>query len=70
MKHTFKTNIHCGSCVQAVSPYLNAELDIQQWEVDTTHADKLLVVEGDVEKDQVIAILAQAGYRAEPAQDK
>lgn len=51
--------------MQAVSPYLNADLDIAHWEVDTKHPDKLLAVEGQVEKEHVIALLAQAGYQAE-----
>lgn len=66
MKQTFKSNINCSSCINTVSPVLNQELDIESWQVDTEHADKLLTIEGDVDSEKIVAILQSVGYSAEP----
>ena len=63
---TFKTNINCGNCVRAVTPTLNAEPAICEWQVDTASPDKLLTVKGDVTPAQVEALLANVGFQAEP----
>ena len=31
----FKTNIKCGGCVETVTPFLNEEQSIRNWQVDT-----------------------------------
>lgn len=70
MKQTFKSNINCSSCINTVSPVLNQELDIESWQVDTEHADKLLTVEGDIEAEKVVSILKNVGYTAELLSEK
>ncbi len=59
----FKTNINCNSCVQSVSPFLNALDNIDLWKVDTDNPDKILEVTIDDEDEQsVIDAVQQAGY--------
>jgi copper chaperone len=63
----FKTNINCSGCINTVTPFLEAEKDIQQWQVDTTTADKILTVEGEsVQKEAVIRTVEKAGYKIQP----
>jgi copper chaperone len=66
MKYQFKTNIMCGSCLAAVTPYLNANKEIRHWEVDTENANKVLTVETDnLTEEMVREIVKAAGYKAE-----
>ena len=62
----FKTNIKCGGCIAAVTPFLNKIEQIKKWEVDTQSADKILTVEAEnISEGEVIAKLKEAGYTAE-----
>ena len=66
-KYQFKTNIKCGGCIAAVTPYLNANNEIKHWNVDTENKDKILTVEGENLSPEAISnIVKQAGYQAEP----
>lgn len=66
MKYRFKTNIMCGSCIAKVTPYLNANNEIKNWEVDTQNPNKVLTVETDNLSDEMIReIVRNAGYKAE-----
>ena len=66
MKHQFKTNINCGSCVAAVTPHLNGNKEIKSWEVDTQNPNKILTVEADsLTGDMIAQIVEKAGYKAE-----
>lgn len=66
-KHQFKTNIKCGGCIAAVTPYLNAANEIKHWSVDTDNADKILTVEAEnVSPEAIAQIVKKAGYQAEP----
>jgi len=66
-KYQFKTNIKCGGCIAAVTPYLNANNEIKHWHVDTDNKDKILTVETENLSNTAIAeIVKQAGYQAEP----
>jgi copper chaperone len=62
----FKTNIDCGGCVSAVTPFLNKTQGISQWKVDTSTPDKILTVksEGATEED-VIDAVKKAGFNIE-----
>src|SRR5947209_18988682 len=60
----FRTNLNCGNCVAAVTPYLNGDPAIKSWRVDTTNPDKVLTVEGDnVTADEVASLVSRAGFR-------
>lgn len=63
--YKFKTNIQCGNCLNAVSPFLNKDLDILYWEVDITDSEKVLRVEGEVSPERVRELIAEAGFEAE-----
>ncbi len=66
MKYQFKTNINCGGCIASISPKLNANTDIKNWEVDTTNPQKVLTVETDTLSDEAVReIVNKAGYKAE-----
>lgn len=63
----FKTSINCGSCVKAVRPALDANPNIENWQVDTDNPDKILTVSGGaVTADEVVALISDAGYEIEP----
>jgi copper chaperone len=63
----FKTNIKCGGCIATVTPHLNGLAGVNQWEVDTNVADKVLTVKGEAETltAQVVEALEKAGFKAE-----
>lgn len=69
MKYQFKTNINCGNCIQSVTPFLNQEMDIEHWEVDTENPDKILTVETDLSPKQIVEIVEQAGFKIEKSLD-
>ncbi|MBI1183338.1 hypothetical protein GC194_03645 [bacterium] len=64
MEHKFKTNINCNNCINAVTPFLNKEIDIERWEVDTENPNKILTVNTDLSADEVVRIVEEAGYKA------
>jgi copper chaperone len=52
--------------VATVTPHLNANNQIQSWEVDTANPHKVLTVETDNLSDENIReIVKKAGYKAE-----
>lgn len=63
----FKTNIHCGGCVVAVTPALNNLKGVDKWEVDTDNPDKILSVQSNagISSAEIISALKQKGYNAE-----
>ena len=63
----FKTNVKCGGCIATVTPHLDGLQGVDQWEVDTNVADKILTVKGESGSlpDQVVATLEKAGFKAE-----
>lgn len=61
----FKTSINCGSCIKAVTPFLEDVLGIQQWEVDTNNPDKILTVQSaGATADEVLSAVKKAGFTA------
>lgn len=64
----FKTNIKCGGCVAAVTPFLNAIEQVDGWNVDTGNPDKILTVQTTDNRvaEAVRKAVEQAGYKAEP----
>ena len=62
----FKTNIKCGGCITAVTPFLNKLTAIKTWEVDTVNPDKILTVKSEnLSSAEVISKIKEAGYSAE-----
>ncbi|MBJ6142766.1 heavy-metal-associated domain-containing protein [Hymenobacter sp. BT559] len=62
----FKTTINCANCLRAITPTLNAEPAITAWQVDTTTPDKLLTVTTELPAAQVVALVEEAGFEAQP----
>lgn len=65
MEIKLKTNIKCMGCVAQVTPFLNAETNIQSWEVDIQHPEKILTVKGEIDKKQLIQLIEKAGFKAQ-----
>lgn len=61
----FKTNLNCGSCEAAVKPHLDKADNIKNWEVDLSHDDRILTVEGEASAEEVQATVEKAGFKAE-----
>ena len=61
----YKTNLRCGKCVAKIRQVLDPVQEIQSWEVDLEHPQKLLeVVHSSAVDDQVPGLLQQAGFEA------
>lgn len=60
----FQTNLNCGSCVAAVTPFLNGEPAIENWSVDTKDPRKILTVRGSrVAPEVVEQLVRRAGFK-------
>jgi copper chaperone len=62
-KQQFKTNVKCGACVAAITPAMD-KLNVK-WAVDLSHVDRVLTVNGEVNKEEVEAALETSGYKGE-----
>ena len=62
----FKTNIKCGGCIAAVTPFLTAENGIDKWEVDLQSENRVLSVETGKSAGEVVEVIKKAGSVAEP----
>ena len=60
----FKTNIKCGGCVAAVTPFLNEAVGEGHWQVDTQNPNKLLTVAA-ARAEAAKKAVEKAGYQAE-----
>ncbi len=62
----FKTSINCSSCVSKVTPILDNNEAIINWNVATTDPDKILTITTTgIDEDDLIHSLKKAGYNAE-----
>jgi copper chaperone CopZ len=62
----FKTNVNCNHCINKITPMLNGDKSITEWNVDLTNEDKMLTVKGEnVDENSVIESLSKVGYIAE-----
>ncbi len=62
----FKTNVNCNHCISKITPVLNGDTSITEWNVDLTNDDKVLTVKGDnVNGNVIIESLSKVGYIAE-----
>ena len=65
-QYQFKTNINCSGCVAKVTPHLNENSAIKEWDVDTKNPNKLLTVQTEnLMEEDVKAIVQKAGFKAE-----
>ncbi|WP_138482821.1 heavy-metal-associated domain-containing protein [Dyadobacter bucti] len=61
----FKTNIKCSGCIATVTPFLNADDNIEKWQVDLLSPERILTVETDHSAGEVTELVNKAGYTAE-----
>jgi copper chaperone len=62
----FKTNVNCNHCINKITPVLNGDKSISEWNVDLTNDDKVLTVKGEnVDGNSVVESLSKVGYLAE-----
>lgn len=65
-QYQFKTNINCSGCVAKVTPLLNANEEIKDWNVDTNNPSKVLTVQTDTMKeDEIRELVSKAGFKTE-----
>ncbi|HZH67856.1 MAG TPA: heavy-metal-associated domain-containing protein [Chitinophagales bacterium] len=66
MELLFTTTLKCSGCEEKVKPYLDALDSIQEWKVDLSVHPKIVTVKGDqLDADEIIAAIGQAGFKAE-----
>jgi len=62
----FKTNVNCNHCIEKITPYLNENDKIKEWNVDLNDPDRILTVTGEnITSDYIKNALLKAGYKAE-----
>jgi copper chaperone CopZ len=60
----YRTNLHCGSCVSAVKPFLDSAEGVEDWNVDTDSPDKVLTVRSDTLRPEAVRdLVARAGFQ-------
>ena len=65
-QYQFKTNINCSGCVAKVTPVLNNNDQIKEWDVDTSNPSKVLTVQTEsLNEEQVKELVSKAGFKAE-----
>jgi copper chaperone len=62
---TFKTNLKCSGCVDTVTPFLNKDEGIENWNVDLASPQKTLQVETSHTAGEIKDLMKRAGYNAE-----
>ncbi len=61
----FKTNINCNGCLAKVTPFLEGEKGIAQWQVDLQSDERILTVDTAMDAEEVIKTLQRSGFTAE-----
>jgi len=61
----FKTNIKCGACVATVTPFLNEDNAVENWNVDLASPERILKVETSKTPQEIAELMKKAGYNAE-----
>ncbi|MFA6598357.1 MAG: hypothetical protein WCS69_11580 [Ignavibacteriaceae bacterium] len=63
---SFKTNIKCNGCIATVTPFLNGEKRIKEWNVDLQNPDRVLSINTEeLSAADVTELVKKAGYQAE-----
>lgn len=66
---TFKTNMHCESCVNTMKPALIAMSNVLDFSFNMNHPEKLLIIAGNnLDTFSIISSFKIAGYNAEEYQ--
>lgn len=63
----FQTNVKCGGCVATITPFLNQEKGIANWNVDLASPQRILAVETEeLNSGEIVEVMKKAGYVANP----
>ena len=63
---TFKTDLHCSSCVSKVTPILEDDSSIKEFNINLDHPQKLITIQGNIiNSGKLISKIEDAGYHAE-----
>jgi copper chaperone CopZ len=63
---TIKSDLHCSSCVKTIEPILSADTNIDEYDIDLEHPDKLISIKGsNLNGQRIISEIQNAGYAAE-----
>ena len=63
----FQTNVKCGGCVATITPFLNQEKGIVNWNVDLASPQRILAVDTDeLTSGEIVEVMKKAGYVASP----
>ncbi|MEO8236167.1 MAG: hypothetical protein ABI549_12180 [Flavobacterium sp.] len=62
----FKTNIKCAGCISKATPVLNQKFGEGQWDVNIMTLKKTLTVTSDLNEEEVVEIVKESGFTAEP----
>lgn len=64
--YQFKSNIKCSGCISKVSPVLEGEKRIQNWNVNLLDPNRVLSVSGDgITENEIVELIQKAGYKLE-----
>lgn len=62
----FKTNINCTGCLSKVSPQLNNEKGIEEWDVELDNSQKILTVKSNfASEEDIISAVKKVGFNIE-----
>lgn len=62
----FKTTIKCTGCLEKVTPFLNEQLQPEEWNVNILNPSKILTVNSDkMTAEQIEEKVKQAGFQIE-----
>ena len=62
----FKTNINCTGCLSKVSPQLNNEKGIEEWDVDLNNSQKILTVKSNsTSEEDIVSAVKIVGFNIE-----
>jgi len=62
----FKTNINCTGCLSKVSPQLNNEKGIEEWDVDLNNSQKILTVKSNsTSEEDIVSAVKKVGFNIE-----
>jgi copper chaperone len=62
----FKTNMKCAGCIAGIKPKLDAEKEIENWEVTLQSPQSILTVySSTLSQKAIVEIVERAGFTAE-----
>lgn len=64
--YKLKTNAKCSGCTSRIDQALKNNPHSGSWQFDLQHPDRLLIITTELPMDEIIRIVAEAGYQAEP----